>query len=180
MSIPVTVNGYTFNFLADPTSPYGWDIQPASTLPMGVDQLTLWNNGEAAAQIAYDEALVTYWYTIESIADEYDPTDYATAYATYSAAVGGDTSAYDPSNAAWQTFADAIVSIVDNAGSDAVAAALAALAILDAAYDSYNSAYSSYETGSQAYTDFLAARAQAIAQQIAQPYIVNGQPSGNP
>lgn len=30
MSIPVTVNGFTFNFLADPTAPNGWDIQPVN------------------------------------------------------------------------------------------------------------------------------------------------------
>jgi hypothetical protein len=146
-------------------------------LPMGLDQLTLWAEGESAAQLAYDEALHTYWYTIESLADEYDPSGYATALATYAAAVGGSqyTAAYAPGSAAWVTFSNAVLAMADEYAETGAASALA---ILTAAYNSYESAYSGYEVALTDYTNFLSARTQAIAQQIANPYIVNGQPSG--
>lgn len=102
----------------------------------------------------------------------------------------------EDSDAAWQTFVTAVYDIAVANYSANVATQVALLeAAYDTWYDSYIVAYDAfaaaldsyntdYDAGSAAYATTLAAytaaRTAAIAQQTANPYIVNNQPSASP
>jgi hypothetical protein len=232
----VTLYGYTFGFIEDPTAPNGWIIQAPPGPVVPVDSgLPPWScyavAGDGsntvfgiydlapAATSTYQAASDYYLESIEGLAQNGDVAAYNAAYSALVAAAapynpglavwlqagtsGYDTPVplappvyaglYDTSTAtAWQTFVTAVYNIANTYYPTNVTTQAELLAVAYAAwYDVYIVQYDATVAAEAAYTASVAAynvalsyysvaEAYAVQQQLAYPYIVNGQQRANP